>query len=376
MGVRTLFSGQLSVHYGQAYVESAGETPDMRLAFGGQSNGLCGAAVRGGLFLIIATHTGRVAFAVEVHDVPPPVEAEWEEVVEASFTPASPQVILAEWGGGTGEGPWLLDLPEGSWRVRYCAVGMDDADGPPRAGDKPVERYLLMFWPAPPGADQVVRQTSDRAAYWHAQAQRQPPPPPPTAEGLAQAELRARQARETAREQLEVEMYWGGRAPSDRLRSLGGSAIGVARRDRDLVDLLDQADPAVQRTIAVWVARQASELAGLASLDWVAPALDALEQGNPLPEPFDHLPDAFERLRGSDRGRTRATLTIIRADKPPPERRPRIDPRYAALPAIPAAAHPDPLRGALDALQAATATFADDDQRLLDDLRHTFSSQL
>lgn len=93
VGVRTVYAGRLSVAYGQAYVESGGETLDMRWAFGGQASGLCGAAVSGALFLRTGTHTGSVGFAVEVHDGPPPLGDAWEDVVEASFTPASPEVL-------------------------------------------------------------------------------------------------------------------------------------------------------------------------------------------------------------------------------------------------------------------------------------------
>src|SRR5262249_29690187 len=64
--VRTLFDGEVHVHYGQVYVESGPETGNPRLdaAFAGQVNGLCGAAARGALFLATGLHTGRVGFAV------------------------------------------------------------------------------------------------------------------------------------------------------------------------------------------------------------------------------------------------------------------------------------------------------------------------
>ena len=39
-----------------------------------------------------------------------------------------------------------------------------------------LERYLLQFWPAAPGPDQVLKQTSETAAYWHEFARTRPLP--------------------------------------------------------------------------------------------------------------------------------------------------------------------------------------------------------
>lgn len=372
---RIVFSGTVSVAYGQAYVQSSDEMPMPDRAFGGQVNGLCGAAVPGALFLRTGLHTGRVGFAVEVHDAPPPFGDTWEEIVEVSFMPASPQVFLAEWGGGAGPGPRPLGLAPGNWRARYCGSHMDAAHpaAPPADGEEPVDHYLLQFWPAPATIDRVVRQTSAQAAYWHDNARRQPPPPPPpTPEELAEAERREQRKGQSTREWFELQRDWGGRPPSDRLRRVGGHVRGLAQRDRDLVDELDRADPAVQRAVAVWAARRACDVAGLASTDWVAAGLDALDRGEPLAPPFDHLPDALARLNGGPSGRTTVRLVTASAGTPRPSR--QIDRRYAALPAIPAAAHDDSLRAAIDALAAAAVAFGDEEQLLFDEVRYRFRS--
>ena len=84
------------------------------------------------------------------------------------------------------------------YRVRYCAMGMDEGHDP-FGGHDPDElaeddytymdqrpdRYLLCFWPedatgGDPGdgvtrADAILRQTSGGAAYWHAWARALPP---------------------------------------------------------------------------------------------------------------------------------------------------------------------------------------------------------
>ncbi|GAB2451442.1 DUF6630 family protein [Nocardia tengchongensis] len=170
------FEREVGVSYSQIYVESARGGIDSRMdeAFAGQSSGLCGAAVPGALFLRTGLHTGRVGFTVEVHGQAPPLDPEWEDVVEVSFYPVSDQSFLSQWAG---EAYWELDLKEGiDYRVRYCAQGMDQArEKDVRLDDEPlVDRYLLQFWPAPPEPDRVVRQTSKSAAYCHDYARRQP----------------------------------------------------------------------------------------------------------------------------------------------------------------------------------------------------------
>ncbi len=163
-------------------------------------------------------------------------------------------------------------------------------------------------------------------------------------------------------------MYWGGVRPSERLRAAGGSSlVGV---DRPLLDALAEAEPESLRAIARWTARRAYDAAGLSSLEWVAPALAALERGEALPPPFDDWTQAWERLLGKDRV---IQNVHVRADNAADlELPPRIDPQAAALPAIFAAADADPLRAALGAVDSAIVTFGNDYPRLLQDLRDAF----
>lgn len=162
-----LFDGHVHVHYGQMYVLSGdGVASSLHGCFSGQSNGLCGAAVPGKLYLITGLHTGDVAVTVELHDLEPTLDGSWEEVVEASFAPTSPEVFLAQWAY---EAAWPLGLDSISYRVRYCATGMDAARAADTrlSGEQPLDRYLLQFWPGPHAPDRVVKQTSERAGYWH-----------------------------------------------------------------------------------------------------------------------------------------------------------------------------------------------------------------
>ncbi|MEV6562919.1 hypothetical protein AB0M22_44880 [Nocardia sp. NPDC051756] len=214
--------GEVGVSYSQIYVESdpGDYSPRMHEAFAGQNSGLCGAAVPGALFLSTGLHTGSVGFTVEVRGQAPPLDPEWEDVVEVSFYPLSDQTFLAQWAG---EAFWELDLKEGlDYRVRYCAKGMDQArEGDVRLDDEPLlDRYLLQFWPAPPEPDRIVRQTSQNAARAHDWARQQP-----------DDAFRARAIMAQRRAQLTPE----GAEPSRYAESPNGTAdIAVISRDADL----------------------------------------------------------------------------------------------------------------------------------------------
>jgi hypothetical protein len=161
--MKVLVDEFVRVDYRQLYVES--RSLDARdgdpWPFTGQRNGLCGAKEPGYLHLTTATHSGRVPFIVELHDTDPPIAGFWEDVVEVSFRPVTAETWLLQWDGHRQR----LDLEQRDYRVRYCAYGWDYADGD---GDEDSdEQYLLQFWPAPPAEDQIVRQESRGAEYWH-----------------------------------------------------------------------------------------------------------------------------------------------------------------------------------------------------------------
>jgi hypothetical protein len=162
-----VFAGPLWVHYGQAYVLSGdSEVPDLGDAFRGQVNGLCGSAVSGAMFLITGLHTGHVGFTVQVFESPPELDRSWEEIVETPFLVPALPVALYQWGATSGR---PLPLALGQYRARYSARGMQAGnDQDTLVGDDPaVDEYLLQLWPAPAAPDEVIRQTSQTAAYGH-----------------------------------------------------------------------------------------------------------------------------------------------------------------------------------------------------------------
>jgi hypothetical protein len=175
---RTVYDGEIHVHYGQFYVTSDDDRsiPGLHEAFAGQRTGLCGAAEPGRLWLITGLHTGNVGLTAELHDEPPPPDAAWEEVVEVSFTPAGHGSGVLSWGGET----WIpLPLDPVGHRVRYCARGFTAGRNADTRleGEPQQDRYLLQFWPAPPAPDRLLLETNPDASYWHRFAQKQPPPP-------------------------------------------------------------------------------------------------------------------------------------------------------------------------------------------------------
>lgn len=348
--MRTLMRDEPPVAYGQIYVESeGGDEPHAWESMGGQQNGLCGAALPGSMFLITGLHTGRVAFTVKLHDSEPPMGEEWEEIVEASFRPSG-ETFLVCWGGG---GSWPLDLAEADYRVRYSAAGMDEArEVDVVMDDEPcVDRYLLQFWPAPPSADRIVRQTSQAAAYWHEHARKQPPPPTPEEKAAARrlAAVAAREAEERRGLELQVKL-WGGRLPTERIRSLQGSARAAALLDCDLAEALSGATGEDQTFVARWIARRAIAEAGLAGVAWIADALAAVDAGEGLPPLFDDKQATWARM-WSDPEVPNTLVTTVDGQHD------NFRQQAAALPAIFALSVGDPLDAALEAFWAAAATF-------------------
>ncbi|WLS45592.1 hypothetical protein Q3V37_30335 [Micromonospora profundi] len=403
--MRVLFDGKAPVAYGQIYVTSR-ELPDMSEAFAGQVNGLCGAGQPGALFLMTGTHSGRVRFTVELHDVEPPAAAqEWEDVVEASFLPKAAVADLVPWGEGSlARLPLTVEGQDATWqpvyRVRYCAMGMDqgrdpfggldpderDEDGHTYLDRRP-DRYLLCLWPegttgggrgdGVTRADAILRQTSGAAAYWHAWACSLPSPPTLWEQVEAEKHKRLERERRDQEYRMRHELRrWGGRPPSERLRQVHGNIFGIVLLDRDLVDGVAGVAAVTQRRIAIWAARQAFTVAGIADLDWLRPAWTALDRGMPLPAEFADPTALRTRIQGTSSvrlvlqsarpaGRSTADPFLTALDAP-------VDPVAMALPALAAAGESDPLQAALEALWAAVSTYAFRRAEFLADVRRVF----
>lgn len=164
------------------------------------------------------------------------------------------------------------------------------------------------------------------------------------------AEMAAKAAATRRRHEESEARRWGGRLPSERIRTLGANVWGMAKLDRDLLDALDAATAEQQREVARWAAHRACEVAGLAGIGWVAGALAALDRGAPLPPPFDDDTRAWDLLF-TDPQVPSTTVTS------PDRRLDNFSQQAAALPAISAATRDDPLAAAVDALHAAAYAY-------------------
>lgn len=160
-----LYDGPLEVHYGYFYVVPRDTlVDDLLAARAGQSNGLLGAREPHRLAGITGLHTGAVSIRVEWTPDEPPVEAGWEDVVEASVDLTDGEHTLVAFDD---EIPFAV--PHTGWhRARYSATAMDAGHALDTALDEPApDSYLLQLWPAPEAPDVVVRQHSQQAGYWH-----------------------------------------------------------------------------------------------------------------------------------------------------------------------------------------------------------------
>lgn len=282
---QVLFSGDVGISYGQFYL-ACEESPGPDGSFEGQVNGLCGAAVPGHLFLTTGINHGTVQVTVEQHVDEPPLPDGWEEIVEVSFTNtcAGPRLEELE-----GEGHQLR-LDPGTYRVRYCARGMDAArDAESNYDSDVIDTYLLQLWPGRAGADRILRQTSSCAAYWH-QAHRTVEPSPEQAA--------AETAQLGAEEDQWILRVFQGRVPNARLRAVAkaGYSHSLNDIDLDLTFALSEADDNTLRAVAAWAALRALEIAQLTELPELAPSVTALRGGGRAVAPFDGSGSWYEAL--------------------------------------------------------------------------------
>jgi len=300
--VDVLFDGEVPVHYGFVYLEPGdGSDVELLTARGGQANGLCGARYPGHLLMVTGLHTGPAPLRVELHHERPPLDEQWEDVVEVPVTLTSEECWLTAFD-------WAQQVPTpapGDYRARWSATGMDQAPDT-RIGDEPaLDRYLLQLWPAPVAPDAVVRLGSENAAYWHREAANTQPPPTPQELAAEHAEQERQQLAAQAQWEAAQEIQdWGGRAPTDQLRALGGRTSQLAYLNRDVVDALAALAGAQQRAVSVWAARQACTVAGIAELDWIEQALESVSRGEPLPEQWDDADLIWDRVFPPPAGET------------------------------------------------------------------------
>ena len=165
-----LYSGRLGIDYGQFYVDTKVIDEEEYLvpdkAFSNQTNGICGAAQPGKLFLVVGPQMGCIHIEVSLHDAEPEPDESFEEIVEASITVGEDQIYLCEWGH---EATYPLKILPGRYRVRYCIRGMERDYGEDDDWESPIEgqSHKIQFWPSEIDGERVVKVTSEVAKYWH-----------------------------------------------------------------------------------------------------------------------------------------------------------------------------------------------------------------
>src|SRR5689334_3213619 len=165
-----VFAGLVDVHYGfiDLYSDPDGsgdESDDLVGARRGQANGLVGAQVPHQLGMVTGLHTGAVPLIVTWSEDEPPLDEEWEDVVEVSVELSTPDLTIATFDNAYG-----CQVPRAGWhRARYSVIAMDEGQDLDTLedGETAPDRYLLELWPAPPAPDAVVREGSESAASWH-----------------------------------------------------------------------------------------------------------------------------------------------------------------------------------------------------------------
>ncbi|NLE80296.1 MAG: transposase [Rhodococcus sp.] len=310
---------------------------------------------------------GPVALTVAVLDDEPATTGEvpeWEIIEEATTRITKPAYVLTVEGE---QSPDFDKLPikRGLHRFRVSARGRDTHWD--LAVPAPTEEYLLQVWKSAQPREMVRLHKTDSA--WEQDIVTHPKrnwwDPDPAADATLYLKYGYEQMAEWAKEEA---IRWGGRPPSEKLRA-NSYAVGIAGRDRALADAITRARPPKLRRIAAWAARRAYTVAGIATIEWIRPALSALDQGEPLPHPFGvqesmALWQAFEA--------DAAIETTVTGDV---ENR-VVPAAMRAMSAISTAVQQDPMNAAFHCLDIAVTTDDSNYVSLIADLRREFFPKL
>ncbi|MDH6284059.1 transposase [Prescottella agglutinans] len=228
---------------------------------------------------------GPVSLTVEILDDEPAFDADqcaWDVVEEATLkvTKAFHVITL---GGEKLPDFDQLAIRRGLHRFRVSGRGRDTHWD--LSVDDPTEEYLVQVWRVNRPNGMVRLHKTDTA--WDQDIVEHPTrnwwDPDPAADASMYLKVGYEKMAEGAKQEA---IRWGGRPPSEKL-SRCPQAVDIAGVDRALADAITRAREPKLRRITVWAVRRAYTIAGIADRDWIAPALDALEDGNrAVPWPF------------------------------------------------------------------------------------------
>lgn len=151
------YSGTVHVHEGQYYISDGDQSPYP--PYREPPTGLVALAVGGGLRISSGTNTGRVQLVIDLRTDEPAVPlADWDEIVDVSYTSVTGNTRLYTFGGApTPELPLLSHAGPGEYRLRFHARHRDD----PRNASPltTVEEHEITVWPGPAGPTVIHKAT-------------------------------------------------------------------------------------------------------------------------------------------------------------------------------------------------------------------------
>lgn len=310
---------------------------------------------------------GPVALTVEVLDRQPDdldASSAWEVIEEATIKISKPIRVITLEGALAPDFP-KLPVARGLNTFRVSARGRDAHWD--RTVDEPVEWYLVQVWKATQPA--AMRRLHKTDAAWNddivTHKTRNFWDPDPASDASMRIKYGYEQTANWAKQEA---IDWGGRPPTDKLRGVA-YAKEFAGRDRMLVDAMARARTPKLRTIAAWAARRAYTVAGIAEIEWISDALDALDHGSPIPPPFDE-PNTT-KVWDAANADSRITLWA-KTDEGTPV---HVAAAYA-INALTEASREEPLRAAIRTLRTAAMAGGSDHEQLIADLRRVFFPKL
>ncbi|WP_420879164.1 transposase [Rhodococcus sp. (in: high G+C Gram-positive bacteria)] len=305
---------------------------------------------------------GPASLTVEIVDDEPAFDADqcvWDVVEEATVKVTKDFHVIAL-GGEKLPDFDKIAIRRGLYRFRVSGRGRDTNWD--LSVDDPTEEYLVQVWRVNRPHGMVRLHKTDTA--WDQDIVEHPTrnwwDPDPAADASMYLRYGYEQMAEWAKQEA---IRWGGRPPSEKL-SRCPQAVDLAGADRALADAITRAREPKLRLITVWAVRRALTIAGIADRDWIAPALDALEAGRPVPPPFGSSGQWWETLRDDP-----TIDTTVTEHGPPPA-------PLIAISAVRDAIDFDPLQGTFQSLHTAARTDGGDYASLIRDLRAAFFPKL
>ncbi|MFI6365374.1 hypothetical protein ACIBG0_21755 [Nocardia sp. NPDC050630] len=288
---------QLMMDYGQFCIDGGFGDPDCELDLLDQAWAQRPCAGDGTALLVLSPHQNNFEMSITVQvwdDRPPNDRDDWQQICEGRLGVDSDGTLSISSPPSTWADP--CPVPPGDYLIEVSGRGFVSYGWP--GTTTPGDIWRIRLWPDD-GGDLLPHRQWDMPG--HGIPENVPISERTAAEDFVDEDwvllMDSTGSRRIRATDLEAEMArteWGGEPipkPSDQF-----SAAELARFDRPLAEAIAAMDEPTLRRLAQRCAVKACELAGIAERPWVAPALTALNEGRPLPAPFDDMETAFGRL--------------------------------------------------------------------------------